>query len=455
MTVELPGVKTLIAAFLLNAVLVAGCQSEETHVPTISTPPLPSQTSTPTPGFTVTPTASQIPTATQTPIPEVDLLIPHTEISYSIPLTCQWVSDTSAILYFALDVPADGALFYGLTAEGAFSSIRQFKGNAGTHLITIDHLLPDSEYQAAVGLLSDDGYHSPNLKGAVWDPIHFRTFSLEPSQLRIGVIGDSGFGDPVTVGLVKQMADRELDFVVHTGDLVYRVEENPDAREAFLIKHYLPFAPLLHAAPLFPVPGNEDFDPPTEWEGFPYYFTAYPPLSGLGSSSPGEIRQYYAVEVGNIQILFLDTQEFWRQPDNLEQTRWLEERLKDPRFALSIPILHVPPFSSGLHSSDGVIVEREWVPLFVEYGVPLVLSGHDHNYQRIQVNGITYVVSGGGSQVLYPLSTLHPGSIRFLARSHFLILSVLADRIELEAIAATGEVIDMTEIELLNTQPYS
>lgn len=455
MTGEYPGVKILISAVLLNAVLLAGCRSEGTVIPVISTSPAPTHTYTPTPVFTSRPQTSPTPTITPVPIPEIDLRSPHPEISYTIPLTCQWLSDTTAVLSFALDRPVEGVLFYGPTSHAGFSSMRPFRGDVGTQVIKIEHLQLGTEYRAAVGVLSGDLYHIPGLQGAGWDPIHFRTFSSEKWPLRIGVIGDSGFGDPVTFDLVRRMTQHDLDFVVHTGDVVYRVDENQDAKQAFLTKYFLPFSPLLHSIPIFPVPGNHEFDPAADWEGFPYYFTAFPPLSGEGSNSSGGIRQYYSVEAGNIQILFLDSQEFWRQPENTDQTQWLEGRLKDPRFALSIPVIHVPPFSSGLHSGDGVIVERDWVPLFEEYGVPLVLSGHDHNYQRILVNGTTYVVSGGGSQVLYSMSALHPGSRLFSSTSHFVILSIFPERIEMETITITGQVIDRTEIELLKTLPHS
>ena len=68
----------------------------------------------------------------------------------------------------------------------------------------------------------------------------------------------------------------------------------------------------------------------------------------------------------------------------------------------------------------GTSTER-WVPLFERYGVQLVLSGHDHNYQRfVARNGVAYVVHGGGAASLYPLSrcpaAYPPGCARRRAR---------------------------------------
>ena len=67
-----------------------------------------------------------------------------------------------------------------------------------------------------------------------------------------------------------------------------------------------------------------------------------------------------------------------------------------------------------------------WVPLFERHGVDLVLSGHDHNYQRFaKHNGVRYVVHGGGGQELYPLRAARalpeapgrPGRARLAATS--------------------------------------
>ena len=87
------------------------------------------------------------------------------------------------------------------------------------------------------------------------------------------------------------------------------------------------------------------------------------------------------------------------------------------------------------------------VPLFEQSQVPLVLAGHDHNYQRIQFNGITYLVSGGGSSVLYGLAGTVPDGQYFARRSHFVILELDGPRIRISAMDEEGEVFDRAVIE--------
>jgi 3',5'-cyclic AMP phosphodiesterase CpdA len=95
-------------------------------------------------------------------------------------------------------------------------------------------------------------------------------------------------------------------------------------------------------------------------------------------------------------------------------------------------MVHHPPFSAGYQGSNGD-VRRAFVPLFERYGVQLVLSGHDHDYQRSQpVNGVTYVVTGGAAE------TRRTGEDDFTAVSfswhHFVELGVFPDRLELRAV---------------------
>src|SRR3954469_1741175 len=102
------------------------------------------------------------------------------------------------------------------------------------------------------------------------------------------------------------------------------------------------------------------------------------------------------------------------------QTRWLKRHLVASTAAWKIVTLHHPAYSCGGYLSNPVVVSR-WVPLFRRYGVDLVLSGHDHDYQRFAPShGVTYVVHGGGGQELYPLRACPSGSPTraFARRAH-------------------------------------
>jgi hypothetical protein len=83
------------------------------------------------------------------------------------------------------------------------------------------------------------------------------------------------------------------------------------------------------------------------------------------------------------------------------QRSWLESTLRSAGQRWRVVAMHAPPYSAGKHGSNQQ-ARSAWSPLFEEYGVQLVVAGHDHNYQVSRPQGgVTYVVSGGGGGDLY------------------------------------------------------
>src|SRR5262249_19893257 len=107
-----------------------------------------------------------------------------------------------------------------------------------------------------------------------------------------------------------------------------------------------------------------------------------------------------------------------------------------------------PPFSISLHGGQRDLRER-WTPLFEKYGVAAVFSGHDHVYERAEVGGVRYFVSGGGGAPLYPRkarpSEIDAGAVKFFERvNHYLRVHVVGDQIEVAAIRVDGTPIETT-----------
>ena len=104
---------------------------------------------------------------------------------------------------------------------------------------------------------------------------------------------------------------------------------------------------------------------------------------------------YYVRRVKEVELIVLDSTAI-----TTAQTRWLERTLAKRTAFGGSSLFHHPPYTCGGHLGSAA-VRRAWVPLFERYGVRLVLSGHDHNYQRFERNGVTYVVHGGGARALH------------------------------------------------------
>ena len=195
---------------------------------------------------------------------------------------------------------------------------------------------------------------------------------------RIAVAGDTGTGtgsaiEATVQAMVNQARQHAYDGLVLLGDLIY---PEGDADQA-AVRITDVFAPITdRGARLVPVLGNHDY------------------VSGEQSAILNEVgreRTWYVDQVGIVRIVVLDTE----QVDDPAQTAWLRETLTSPTDAVwTIVAMHKPAYSAGVHGSDEEI-QQQWVPLFEQYDVALVLAGHDHDYQRSKpIGGVTYVVSG-------------------------------------------------------------
>jgi predicted phosphodiesterase len=395
---------------------------------------------------TATPVSS--PTPSPTPTPDVFAAeFPLGDVAYLLPLTIRHVTPTSAQLFFELDRPVAGYLFYQLEggSEGGRVALPR---DTARYQLTLQNLRPGTTYRIRVGIPDDSGgLAEPRFLGGRWGPLTVHTQAQE-GALRFAVIGDASFGDPVTAALVGRMAQADLDFVLHTGDVVDETAPNANPFESYEHKYYETFAPLLQHMPIYTVPGNHDYDADIRWQGEPFYFEAFPPFADPLIHATGS-NQYYAFSEGRIQFIMLDSQVFFGVAGRQEEQNWLAERLADDRFQAAIPVLHVSPFSSSaVHRNEGLPIRQSWVPLFEAAHVPVVFSGHTHQYERLKVNGIAYIVSGGGSAVTYAQGALLPESQVFARKSHFVLAELYPNRLDLTSLSVDGETIDQASIPL-------
>lgn len=436
-----------IAGVLAVSVMLAGCASTSAAPIPTGVPVL--RVVTPTSA----PAAPEVSALASTAVPPTSIPIGQTlsDVVYTLPLTIRHVTKDQVFVYFELSRPIEGVVVVRQANNASVVVAAQpFDAQTAAHSMVLDGLSSDTAYEVMVGAADGKGgYDQPAYVQKPWGPVTFRT-PAEREPLRVAVIGDAGMGEETTAQLAQQMAAAQPDFVIFVGDTVYKIPENRDAYQAFEQKYYLPFAPLLQTMPIYNAVGNHDVESATIFEGLPFYYRAFPPFVDprFDPSDNGGRNQWYAFAYGKIQFLMLDTQTFYNEEGNDQQLKWLKDRLADQRFAYTIPAFHIPPYTSGLHTGDGIPVQKNWVPLFEQAHVPLVLSGHDHNYQRLQSHGVTYLVSGGGSASLYPPTIKLPESQVFAQRSHFVILEFYADRIEVRSIALGGEILDQATIPI-------
>lgn len=145
----------------------------------------------------------------------------------------------------------------------------------------------------------------------------------------------------------------------------------------------------------FPAPGNHDY----ETRGAAGYFEYF------GSRAPAP---YYSFNLGAWHLVSLNSE--IEHGEGSEQARWLRADLRADRHRCELLFWHRPRWSGGLHGSDPG-VQALWRAAY-DHRVELVLSGHDHNYQRFRkqdaqgrrndARGVRQIVAGTGGKSLYP-----------------------------------------------------
>ena len=264
----------------------------------------------------------------------------------------------------------------------------------------------------------------------------FTTAPADPSRpFSFVVYGDcrSNPGDHASV--VRAIEATPSDFLLQTGDLVDRGERDASWRAFFSIE-----ADLLRDRSLFVAIGNHDLDGMVLPARDVY-------LRYFGASDDAAARPYFTFRWANARFFMLDAMDRW----DGSQTHWLREQLeasgREQDVLHRIVVTHHGPFSSGPHGANERFVNAGLVELLRRHQVSLVLAGHDHLYERGEVDGLKYVVTGGAGAPLYKVRERVPGSEVALSSLHFVQVQVDGPRVTLTARSPSGEVLDRCGFE--------
>jgi hypothetical protein len=241
--------------------------------------------------------------------------------------------------------------------------------------------------------------------------------------LRFAVIGDSGTGDSNQYRLAKVFTDLyqryPYEFVLMLGDNMYGGENANDFRRKFEI----PYKPVLDKnVKFYAALGNHDSTNQRMYKLF----------------NMGGERFYTFRPKAGIRFFALDSNYMDRT-----QLQWLEKELQSSGSDWKIMYFHHPIYSSGGRHGSDTALRDQLEPLFLKYGVDVVMAGHEHFYERLKPQkGIHYFISGGAGK-------LRKGDVggtytdkAFDQGFHFMIFEIDGDQMHFQTISDQGKTVD-------------
>ena len=178
-------------------------------------------------------------------------------------------------------------------------------------------------------------------------------------SFKFAVLGDFGDGTQRQYDLAKEMAKLQQTFkfetVITVGDNIYGRQRAQD----FKAKFEIPYKPLLDAGVKFYAAlGNHDIREQPSYKLFNM-----------------EGKLYYSLKAPQQSVRFFMLDSNYMSP---EQVDWIKNEIKGAGEDWKIAAFHHPLYSSGgRHGSDTGLRDK-LEPIFMDNGVSVVFSGHDH-----------------------------------------------------------------------------
>jgi len=248
---------------------------------------------------------------------------------------------------------------------------------------------------------------------------------LKEGSVKFAVIGDSGTGDSHQRAVANQLAGYRAKFpfafVLMMGDNLYTGDRPRDYEKAF----EQPYKALLDGGVKFYASlGNHDN--PNE--------RLYKPFNMNG-------ERYYTFKPPNSSVRFFALDSNYVDD---KQVAWLDKELAASGSDWKICFFHHPLYSSGETHGSAELQRSLLEPVFLKYGVNVVLSGHEHFYERIKPQkGIQYFIVGNSAKVR--VGDLRPDGLTAKGWDQgygFMLVEITGDELFFQHISDTGATID-------------
>lgn len=309
--------------------------------------------------------------------------------------TVNLVTNHSALIFWRTVDLTNSSVEYGFTDSNLNMSVNNSM-LVNDHRVNLTSLQINTLY-----------YYRAVSNGSSSQIYNFRTAPNDSSDIKMIVVGDNRpdqSSAPVQPSEFEDLIDliilEQPHLVIMTGDYVLEVgtvhATNLDAWARFTDITDL----LGHYAPIYGVIGNHDTGAWTGSVKSEYFLDAFEMYN--------EPSTYSSFDYAGIHIVLLDSEEQGLdQRITGTQYDWLVNDLNSTEQPLKFVFAHRPlyPCRHIGTSLDSNQTERERLQqLFEQHNVTLFATGHDHLFNRLTVNGVVNIITGGGGAPLYQTS---------------------------------------------------
>lgn len=213
----------------------------------------------------------------------------------------------------------------------------------------------------------------------------FCTLNTKKELERVWVVGDTGENSNNQKKVYKSMLSyvdnnlSKIDLWLLLGDNAY----TSGTQKQYNKQLFNAYKELVKQKTIWAVIGNHDA------RRFAFYNIFEFPTKGESGGVASTSEKYYSIDEANFHLVMLDSETEDRSA-NGKMAQWLRKDLAQNKKNWTIVAFHHPPYTAGSHKSDnphdsgGRMKEmrENFTPIFDEYGVDLVMSGHSHVYER-------------------------------------------------------------------------
>ena len=327
-------------------------------------------------------------------------LIADTDAEVSRGPYLQIATPTSINICWRTNYPEISKVFFGTTLSVSDSIVNSSLDI--NHIVELSGLIPNTKYYYALSASNEIIAGDLN------------TFFITPPStataqpIRIWTMGDMGTGNvqqnQVRDAYMNYTGNKYTNLILWLGDDAYPTGTDEQYSSNVFTGHY---ESILMQSVVYSACGNHDlFSTNSIIQTGPYYDIFTLPKNGEAGGVASGSEAYYSFNYANIHFICLESNiDSFGIINTNNMISWLNTDLEANVQQWTIVFMHCPPYSKGYHDSDTdpdmTFIRQNINPILESYKVDLVLSGHDHDYER------TCLINGH-----YGLSSSYNSSMR-------------------------------------------